>query len=150
MTRSLIAETKLFCCRSVTFAGGSFVEVILTTACYVPPRKLKTHADACLSVKKRVSSPDCGCVPRFSLSLLSCLMLSSHHRFDLVGPGDLLRPLRYYLEPLHRSMRLQGGAGVEVLFIFCAGEIVGDGTTTTADATLHDAILLPTERIGHG
>ena len=43
---------------------------------------------------------------------------------------------------------MQQEAGVEIPFIFHAGETLGDGTE--ADMNIYDAILLGTKRIGHG
>ena len=68
--------------------------------------------------------------------------------FDLVGHEDSLKPLIYYLDPLKRFVERQKELGLEIPFIFHAGETLGDGTA--ADMNLVDAILLGTKRIGHG
>ena len=68
--------------------------------------------------------------------------------FDLVGDENVLKPLIDYLEPLQRFRLRQQEEGVEIPFIFHAGETLGDGTA--ADNNLYDAILLGTKRIGHG
>lgn len=68
--------------------------------------------------------------------------------FDLVGPENVLKPLKYYIEPLLKFREMQKEAGVEIPFIFHAAETLGDGTE--ADMNLYDAILLGTKRIGHG
>lgn len=68
--------------------------------------------------------------------------------FDLVGHEDSLRPLLDYLEPLTKFVARQKEVGVDIPFIFHAGETLGDGTP--ADTNLYDAILLGTKRIGHG
>ncbi|KAG9318585.1 Metallo-dependent hydrolase [Chiua virens] len=68
--------------------------------------------------------------------------------FDLVGDENILRPLHYYLEQLIAFKQQQQEAGVDIPFIFHAGETCGDGTR--ADENLYDAILLGTKRIGHG
>ena len=68
--------------------------------------------------------------------------------FDLVGHEDSLKPLLDYYDPLTRFVERQKEAGVEIPFIFHAGETLGDGTA--ADTNLYDAILLGTKRIGHG
>jgi len=68
--------------------------------------------------------------------------------FDLVGNEDGLHPLIYYIKPLLWFRERQKEEGVDIPFIFHAGETLGDGTE--ADVNLYDAILLGTKRIGHG
>jgi len=68
--------------------------------------------------------------------------------FDLVGHEDALHPLIYYIKPLLWFRERQREEGVDIPFIFHAGETLGDGTE--ADINLYDAILLGTKRIGHG
>lgn len=68
--------------------------------------------------------------------------------FDLVGNENTLRPLIDYIEPLKRFQRRQKELGLDIPFIFHAGETLGDGSK--ADMNLYDAILLGTKRIGHG
>ena len=68
--------------------------------------------------------------------------------FDLVGPEDNTKPIVDYLVPLLRFKDRQKELGVDIPFIFHAGETLGDGTA--ADDNLYDAILLGTKRIGHG
>jgi len=68
--------------------------------------------------------------------------------FDLVGHEDPLRPLIDYIVPLTRFVERQKEIGIDIPFIFHAGETLGDGTP--ADTNLYDAILLGTKRIGHG
>ena len=68
--------------------------------------------------------------------------------FDLVGHEDSLKPLIYYLAPLKRFVERRKEEGLDIPFIFHAGETLGDGTA--ADMNLYDAILLGTKRIGHG
>ncbi|EGN95555.1 hypothetical protein SERLA73DRAFT_113169 [Serpula lacrymans var. lacrymans S7.3] len=68
--------------------------------------------------------------------------------FDLVGDENLLRPLIDYLEPFLRFEERKKELGLDIPFIFHAGETCGDGTV--ADNNLYDAILLGTKRIGHG
>ncbi|KAL5511778.1 hypothetical protein ACEPAH_4996 [Sanghuangporus vaninii] len=68
--------------------------------------------------------------------------------FDLVGNENTLYPLIYYLEPLLRFKKRVAELGLELPFIFHAGETLGDGSEP--DNNLYDAILLGTKRIGHG
>ena len=76
------------------------------------------------------------------------VILSVSPGFDLVGAEDSLKPLIYYVERLLRFRERQKEEGVDIPFIFHAGETLGDGTE--ADLNLYDAILLGTKRIGHG
>ena len=68
--------------------------------------------------------------------------------FDLIGSEDNHRPLIDYIEPLLRFKSRQTELGLDVPFMFHAGETLGDGTK--ADDNLYDALLLGTKRIGHG
>jgi adenosine deaminase CECR1 len=66
----------------------------------------------------------------------------------LVGDENVLKPLIDYIVPLKRFVERQRELGLDIPFIFHAGETLGDGTA--ADMNLVDAILLGTKRIGHG
>ncbi|KAH9848879.1 Metallo-dependent hydrolase [Lenzites betulinus] len=68
--------------------------------------------------------------------------------FDLVGHEDPLPPIVNFVEPFQRFVARQKELGIDIPFIFHAGETLGDGTA--ADMNLYDAILLGTKRIGHG
>lgn len=68
--------------------------------------------------------------------------------FDIAGHEDVLHPLSYYLKELLAFKERQKEAGLDIPFLFHAGETLGDGTE--ADMNLYDAILLGTKRIGHG
>ena len=87
-------------------------------------------------------------MPRHDLRVSECLRLMSRIGFDLVGHEDPLKPLAYYIAPLKKFVRRQKELGIDIPFIFHAGETLGDGTA--ADMNLYDAILLGTKRIGHG
>ena len=50
--------------------------------------------------------------------------------------------------PFKTFLKRQKELGLEIPFIFHAGETLGDGSP--ADMNLYDAILLGTKRIGHG
>lgn len=93
----------------------------------------------------RVPAPD----RRFDLGAhFGSKILSLLLGFDLVGPENSLKPLIYYIEPLLQFRERQKELGLDIPFIFHAGETLGDGTE--ADMNLYDAILLGTKRIGHG
>lgn len=68
--------------------------------------------------------------------------------YDLVGDENELRPIIDYIAPLLHFRKRQKEEGVEIPFLFHAGETLGDGNA--ADSNLFDAILLGTKRIGHG
>lgn len=68
--------------------------------------------------------------------------------FDLVGYENDLKPLIDYIEPLLNFQKRQKELGIDIPFIFHAGETLGDGTK--ADVNLYDALLMGTKRIGHG
>lgn len=68
--------------------------------------------------------------------------------FDLVGSENDLKTLLHYIEPLLRCKRRVEELGLDLPFIFHAGETFGDGSES--DNNLYDAILLGTKRIGHG
>ena len=68
--------------------------------------------------------------------------------FDLVGHEDTLKPLIEFIEPLTNFVEKQKELGLDIPFMFHAGETLGDGSI--ADMNLYDAILLGTKRIGHG
>ncbi|KAI5476505.1 hypothetical protein MNV49_007684 [Pseudohyphozyma bogoriensis] len=68
--------------------------------------------------------------------------------FDLVGWEDGLRPLADYIEDLLWFKERQKEEGLNIPYLFHAGETLGDGSK--ADMNLYDAILLDTKRIGHG
>jgi len=92
------------------------------------PEELDWYLEDCISLKKEFPHLIAG--------------------FDLVGPEDNLKPLIYYAEHLLHFRERQKEEGVDIPFIFHAGETLGDGTE--ADLNLYDAILLGTKRIGHG
>ncbi|QRV92114.1 AMP deaminase [Ceratobasidium sp. AG-Ba] len=68
--------------------------------------------------------------------------------FDLVGHEDTGRPLIYYAESLLNFQAEARKRGLDIPFVFHAGETLDDGGDV--DSNLYDAILLGTKRIGHG
>ncbi|KAK2737660.1 hypothetical protein FQN57_007467 [Myotisia sp. PD_48] len=68
--------------------------------------------------------------------------------FDLIGREDDGRPLVDLIPILFWFKKQCLTEGVEIPFLFHAGECLGDGDET--DLNLYDAILLGTRRIGHG
>jgi len=109
---------------------GDFVgaKVIYSTLRFCTAEELEWYTEDCIALKKEFPHLIAG--------------------FDLVGDENVYKPLIDYLEPLQRFRRRQQQEGVEIPFLFHAGETLGDGTA--ADENLYDAILLGTKRIGHG
>lgn len=104
------------------------LKIIYSTIRFVSPQELEWYTEDCLALKKEFPHLIAG--------------------FDLVGEEDALRPLIDYIKPLLRFQARQKELGLDIPFIFHAGETLGDGTK--ADVNLYDAILLGTKRIGHG
>ncbi|KAG7092704.1 hypothetical protein E1B28_009034 [Marasmius oreades] len=109
---------------------GEFIgaRIIYSTVRFCDNKELEWYLQDCIALKKEFPHLIAG--------------------FDLVGHEDELYPLIYYAETLLRFPAMQKEAGVEIPFIFHAGETLGDGTV--ADMNLYDAILMGTKRIGHG
>jgi len=85
--------------------------------------------------------------------LNECLKLKQRYPdviagFDLVGSEDTGRPLTDYLAPLIAFQEKVKKLGINLPFLFHAGETLDDGGQI--DGNLYDAILLGTKRIGHG
>ncbi|KAJ3500981.1 hypothetical protein NLJ89_g9548 [Agrocybe chaxingu] len=114
----------------MTQQGRDFIgaRIIYTTLRFITPEELEWYLEDCIALKKEFPHLIAG--------------------FDLVGNENALKPLIDYAEPLLHFREKQKEAGVNIPFIFHAGETLGDGTE--ADINLYDAILLGTKRIGHG
>ncbi|OCH95913.1 Metallo-dependent hydrolase [Obba rivulosa] len=111
--------------REDEFVGS---KIIYCTLRFVTPEELDWYCEDCLALKQEFPHLIAG--------------------FDLVGHEDSLKPLIDYIDPLTRFVERQKELGLDIPFIFHAGETLGDGTA--ADMNLYDAILLGTKRIGHG
>ncbi|KAF9564345.1 Metallo-dependent hydrolase [Agrocybe pediades] len=109
---------------------GAFIgaRIIYSTVRFITPEELDWYLEDCIALKKEFPHLIAG--------------------FDLVGPENEMKPLIYYAKNLLRFRERQKEEGVDIPFIFHAGETLGDGTE--ADVNLYDAILLGTKRIGHG
>jgi adenosine deaminase CECR1 len=94
----------------------------------VSPEELEWYLDECLQLKQKYPDVIAG--------------------FDLVGAEDTGRPLADYLVPLIAFQERVKELGIDLPFLFHAGETLDDGGQT--DGNLYDAILLGTKRIGHG
>ncbi|GBE89111.1 Adenosine deaminase CECR1-A [Sparassis crispa] len=111
--------------REDEFVGSKIIYVTLR---HITSEELEWYLEDCLSLKQEFPHLIAG--------------------FDLVGHEDSLKPLIDYIVPLTKFVERQKELGLDIPFIFHAGETLGDGTP--ADMNLYDAILLGTKRIGHG
>ncbi|EPS97019.1 hypothetical protein FOMPIDRAFT_1129241 [Fomitopsis schrenkii] len=111
--------------RQDEFVGA---KIIYTTIRFLSPEELEWYVEDALALKQEFPHLICG--------------------FDLVGHEDSLKPLIDYIEPLTKLVRRREELGIDLPFIFHAGETLGDGNAP--DMNLYDAILLGTKRIGHG
>jgi adenosine deaminase CECR1 len=66
----------------------------------------------------------------------------------LVGDENRHKPLHYYRKELLSFKRKQIDMGLDIPFLFHAGETLGDGDEP--DSNLFDALVMGTKRIGHG
>ena len=128
-------------------AGPTPPQVIYCTLRFYTAEELEWYTEDCIALKKEFPHLIAGVYHVLThSSLFSTVCIASG--FDLVGDENVYKPLIEYLEPLQRFRRRQQEEGVEIPFLFHAGETLGDGTA--ADENLYDAILLGTKRIGHG
>ncbi|KAJ7582996.1 hypothetical protein C8J56DRAFT_956260 [Mycena floridula] len=103
-------------------------KVIYCGVRFITPGQLQGQLEECIALKKRFPHLIAG--------------------FDLVGDENALFPLKHYVKELLWFQDRQKEEGLDIPFVFHAGETLGDGTD--ADMNLIDAILLGTKRIGHG
>ncbi|KAG5220481.1 adenosine deaminase-related growth [Salix suchowensis] len=103
-------------------------KIIYTTLRLITPEELTWYTEDCIALKKEFPHLIAG--------------------FDLVGNENELKPLIDYLEPLLQFRERQKEEGVEIPFLFHAGETFGDGTE--ADMNMYDAILLGTSELVMG
>lgn len=111
--------------RQNEFAGA---KIIYTTRRRVDKQDMEWYLEDCLALKKEFPHLIAG--------------------FDMVGDENTGTPLIDFVEVLLRFKARQREEGVDIPYIFHAGETLGDGTH--ADMNLYDALLLGTKRIGHG
>lgn len=134
--------------RSLRANRPPFPQIIYCTIKIVTPEELEWYTEDCLALKMEFPDLIAGSYHIFVIALSRSLNRIISVGFDLVGPEDTTKPIVDYLVPLLRFKDRQKEVGVDIPFIFHAGETLGDGTA--ADDNLYDAILLGTKRIGHG
>lgn len=109
---------------------GSFVDakIIYTTVRFIDNEQLRWYLEDCIALKLKF--------PEWIVG------------FDLVGHEDPLLRLKAYIPELLRFKRRCAEEGIQIPFVFHAGETLEDGGD--ADLNLYDALVLDTKRIGHG
>lgn len=122
-------------------------QIIYSTIKVITPEELEWYTEDCLALKQEFPHMIAGC-PYFLFVAIYDWSILFTSGFDLVGYENDLRPIIDYIEPLLRFQQRQKELGLDIPFIFHAGETLGDGTM--ADDNLYDALLLGTKRIGHG
>ncbi len=111
----------------------------------MPPKDLYQFLEYCIVLKKEFPNLIAGELSWVYIILVSYVRFSG---YDLVGYENQLHKIIEYIEPLVHFRKRQAEEGVEIPFLFHAGETLGDGDA--ADDNVYDAILLGTKRIGHG
>ncbi|POS78305.1 hypothetical protein DHEL01_v203292 [Diaporthe helianthi] len=109
----------------LTFYGVKFIYAVMRAA---TREAMRWCIDTCIDVKQQF--PDLICA------------------FDLQGQEDSGQPLKYWIPELLDMRARIKTLGLDLPFIFHAGETLDHGGDT--DSNLFDAILLGTKRIGHG
>jgi Adenosine/AMP deaminase. len=112
----------------------------------ITPEELVWYLEDCIALKQEFPHLIAGSLPSGRPTRIHADQIFKG--FDLVGDENVLKPLIDYIEPLLQFRERQRELGLDIPFIFHAGETLGDGTP--ADMNLYDAILLGTKRIGHG
>ncbi|KAG8695154.1 hypothetical protein FRC09_009362 [Ceratobasidium sp. 395] len=92
-------------------------------------------------------------VEEMTENLNECLELKAKYPdlmagFDMAGQEDPGHPLIFFAEPLLNFRAEANKRGLDIPFIFHAGETLDDGGEV--DSNLYDAFLLGSKRIGHG
>lgn len=111
--------------QGLAFTGVRFIYVILRSS---TKAEMAWCIDDCIAVKQAFPDLICG--------------------LDLAGPENNGHPLSFFIPELLEFREKCDGLGLDVPFIFHAGETLDHGGDT--DSNLYDAILLGTKRIGHG
>jgi adenosine deaminase CECR1 len=98
----------------------------------IPKPMMRREIQDCIKLKKEFPDLICG--------------------FDLVGAEDRPNHIGFYRDELLEMISQCRDDGIEIPFMFHAGETLLDtgGSTDPANSNLYDAVLLNAKRIGHG
>ncbi|KAH7217775.1 hypothetical protein DER44DRAFT_817243 [Fusarium oxysporum] len=129
-TVQLLADVLVDGLPKILASGLTFYGVKLIYACLrsITKEHMKWCMRTCIELKQKFPDLICG--------------------FDLQGQEDAGQPLAYWIPELLDMRARIDKLGLDLPFIFHAGETQDHGGDT--DTNLSDAILLGTKRIGHG
>ncbi|KAF2797534.1 Metallo-dependent hydrolase [Melanomma pulvis-pyrius CBS 109.77] len=108
------------------------LKIIYCTPRSIGKEKMQSEMKDCIDLKRQYPDLICG--------------------FDLVGAEDRPNNIGYYYEELVAFKKVCAEEGLDIPFLFHAGETLLDtgGSTEPSNSNLYDACLLQSKRIGHG
>ncbi|BFZ65090.1 hypothetical protein YB2330_006253 [Saitoella coloradoensis] len=124
LARVFDEEVQRFKASHPDFWGARIIYCFLRS---LGPEALRDSLDECVKVKQALPHVIAG--------------------FDMVGQEDAGLPLKDYIPELLAFMKRCRELGLDIPFMFHAGETLSSGTD--ADDNLYDAVLLGAKRIGH-
>ncbi|KAF2736078.1 Metallo-dependent hydrolase [Polyplosphaeria fusca] len=108
------------------------LKIVYCTPRSIPPTLMQKEMKHCIDLKMQFPNLICG--------------------FDLVGAEDRPNHIGFYQKELVAFQKTCEEKGLEIPFMFHAGETLLDtgGSKDPANSNLYDAVLLKSKRIGHG
>ncbi|KAJ4356606.1 uncharacterized protein N0V89_004641 [Didymosphaeria variabile] len=108
------------------------LKIIYCTPRSIPEKIMEREIDDCIALKMEFKELICG--------------------FDLVGAEDRPNHIGFYHKQLTRLQKECREKGIEIPFMFHAGETLLDtgGSSDPQNSNLYDAVALNSKRIGHG
>ncbi|OAL05367.1 Metallo-dependent hydrolase [Phaeosphaeriaceae sp. SRC1lsM3a] len=108
------------------------LKIIYCTPRSIPKKMMREEMKQCIELKMQFPDLICG--------------------FDLVGAEDRPNHIGFYREELVAFQRTCTQRGLEIPFLFHAGETLLDtgGSSDPSNSNLYDAVILGSKRIGHG
>ncbi|KAH7038925.1 cat eye syndrome critical region protein 1 [Macrophomina phaseolina] len=108
------------------------IKIIYCTPRSIPKQKMQSELEDCIRLKIKFPELICG--------------------FDLVGAEDRPNPIGFYREELLSFVQTCKELGINIPFMFHAGETLLDtgGTKEPENSNLYESVLLNAKRVGHG
>lgn len=138
-------ETPKIQASGLTFYGVKFIYAVLRAS---DREAMGECMDTCIRLKQQFPDMICGKYLGTFVHLDLNVTKVYTTAFDLQGQEDAGHPLAYWIPELLYMRAKIKELGLDLPFIFHAGETLDHGGDT--DSNLFDAILLGTKRIGHG